>query len=76
MKNNLNSQAKLNFQQLISIVKKLRSSGGCAWDKAQTSDSLIPYFIEEVYELIKNAEPDAFPDEFSKDLKEICNLML
>ena len=56
MKNNLNSQAKLNFQQLISIVKKLRSSEGCDWDKAQTSDSLIPYFIEEVYELIDSID--------------------
>jgi|TARA_Y100001949_G_scaffold176491_1_gene189872 tetrapyrrole methylase family protein/MazG family protein len=56
LKNNLNSQAKLNFQQLISIVKKLRSSEGCDWDKAQTSDSLIPYFIEEVYELIDSID--------------------
>jgi len=56
LKNNLNSQAKLNFQQLISIVKKLRSSEGCDWDKAQTSDSLVPYFIEEVYELIDSID--------------------
>ena len=40
------------FQQLNDIVNKLRSPGGCEWDRAQTANSLIPYFIEEVYELI------------------------
>ena len=52
MKNNLDKQIKMNFHELVKIIKKLRSSKGCDWDKSQTSDSLLPYFIEEVYELI------------------------
>ena len=40
------------FQDLNDIVNKLRNPGGCDWDRAQTANSLIPYFIEEVYELI------------------------
>ena len=34
----------------------LRSPKGCEWDKAQTTSSLIPFFIEEVYELIEGID--------------------
>ena len=50
------------FQELNDIVNKLRNPGGCDWDRAQTANSLIPYFIEEVYELI---------DEIEKKVPEI-----
>ena len=56
MKNNLDKQIKMNFQELVNIIKILRSSEGCDWDKSQTSDSLLPYFIEEVYELIDSID--------------------
>ena len=49
LRKNEDGYVKLNFQQLVRIVKKLRGSEGCDWDKAQTSDSLLPYFIEEVW---------------------------
>ena len=53
-KNNNNEFSK--FGNLVGIVKKLRSPDGCDWDKAQTRNSLIPYFIEEVYELIESID--------------------
>ena len=53
------------FQELNDIVNKLRNPGGCDWDKAQTANSLIPYFIEEVYELI-----DGIDKKDSKNIKE------
>ena len=56
MKNNLNEQTGTNFDKLVQLVEILRSEGGCDWDKAQTSDSLLPYFIEEVYELIDSID--------------------
>tara|TARA_E500000075_G_scaffold36099_1_gene32387 strand:- start:1299 stop:2042 length:744 start_codon:yes stop_codon:yes gene_type:complete len=40
------------IENLLSTIKKLRSDNGCEWDKKQTSESLIPYLIEEVYEVI------------------------
>ena len=55
MKKNKNSEFS-NFGDLVEIVKKLRSPDGCDWDKAQTRNSLIPYFIEEVYELIESID--------------------
>ena len=65
MNNNLNEQIKSNFQKLINIVKKLRSPEGCDWDKTQTTGSLVPYFIEEVYELIESID-----NKNSENLKE------
>ena len=53
-KNNNNEFSK--FEKLIDLVKKLRSPDGCDWDKVQTRNSLIPYFIEEVYELIESID--------------------
>ena len=56
MNNNSDEQLKSNFQNLINIIIKLRSPDGCDWDKSQTSNSLLPYFIEEVYELIDSID--------------------
>ena len=55
MKKNNNNEF-LNFGDLVEIVKKLRSPDGCDWDKAQTRNSLVPYFIEEIYELIESID--------------------
>ena len=41
------------LNNLIQIVAKLRSpSEGCPWDLAQTHESLIPYILEEAYEVV------------------------
>ena len=56
MKNNINKQPITNFERLVQLVKTLRSEDGCDWDKIQTSGSLIPYLIEEVYELIDSID--------------------
>ena len=56
MKNNIKDETITNFEKLVQLVKILRSEHGCDWDKVQTSDSLIPYFIEEVYELIDSID--------------------
>tara|TARA_B100001540_G_scaffold309202_1_gene325037 strand:+ start:3130 stop:3924 length:795 start_codon:yes stop_codon:yes gene_type:complete len=53
------------LKQLIEIVKKLRAPDGCDWDNVQTSKSLIPYLLEETYEVI-----EAIETEDSKLLKE------
>lgn len=41
------------MQQLIEVVAQLRSpEGGCPWDLQQTPETLIPYIIEEAYEVV------------------------
>ncbi|MCP3677240.1 MAG: nucleoside triphosphate pyrophosphohydrolase, partial [Deltaproteobacteria bacterium] len=44
------SQKTLN--ELISIMERLRAPGGCPWDREQTTESLVPFIIEEAYEVI------------------------
>ena len=44
------------LDKLREIVKKLRSPEGCDWDKEQTHESLTPYLLEEVYEVIEAIE--------------------
>ena len=44
------------FEELVKIVSKLRDPGGCQWDREQTSQSLIPFLIEETYELIESID--------------------
>ena len=46
------------LERLISIVKKLRAPDGCDWDNVQTSKSLTPYLLEEVYEVIEAIETE------------------
>lgn len=42
-----------NINDLIEIVKVLRSENGCPWDKVQTHESIRNSLIEEVYEVIE-----------------------
>ena len=46
------------LNKLIDIVKRLREPDGCDWDNIQTSKSLIPYLLEETYEVIEAIEKD------------------
>lgn len=54
-----------SFEELISIIKTLRGENGCAWDKVQTFDSLIPCFLEESYEVV-----DAISNKDYRNIKE------
>jgi XTP/dITP diphosphohydrolase len=37
---------------LVAVMDRLRSPGGCPWDREQTHASLAKYLLEEAYELI------------------------
>ena len=41
------------FNQLKEVIATLRGPKGCPWDRKQTHETLRPYAIEEVYELIE-----------------------
>jgi nucleoside triphosphate diphosphatase len=40
-----------SVRELLAIMERLRSPGGCPWDRVQTFASLAPYAIEESYEV-------------------------
>jgi len=43
----------IEFKRLIKIMEKLRGKNGCPWDKKQNHKTLLPYLLEETYELIE-----------------------
>ena len=49
-------QAAEKFINLLEIVETLRGPDGCPWDKEQTNESLLPYFLEEAYELMESVD--------------------
>lgn len=42
--------------ELIAVMDRLRSPGGCPWDARQTHDSLVEYLLEEAYETAEAIE--------------------
>lgn len=44
------------FNQFVEIMERLRSPGGCPWDREQDYLTLRRYIIEEAYELIEAIE--------------------
>ncbi len=56
---------RYSFRDLIDVMEKLRSPEGCPWDRKQTHESLLPYLLEETYEVI-----DAVKKGKDEDLRE------
>ncbi|MBC8479595.1 MAG: nucleoside triphosphate pyrophosphohydrolase, partial [FCB group bacterium] len=50
------TRACRQFNRLIEILNRLRAKDGCEWDREQTSESLVPYLLEEAYEVIEAIE--------------------
>jgi MazG family protein len=46
----------LRLLELVAIMDRLRSPGGCPWDAEQTHASLVTYLLEEAYEAIEALE--------------------
>ena len=40
--------------ELMDVVERLRSEQGCPWDRQQTAQSLLPYLLEETYEVMES----------------------
>ena len=63
------------FAQLVAIVARLRDpQAGCPWDLAQTHESLVPYAIEEAYEVaaaIRSGETRAIAEELGDLLLQV-----
>jgi tetrapyrrole methylase family protein/MazG family protein len=48
----------MRLKALIDIVKRLRGPEGCPWDREQTRESLKPFLVEELHELIDAIDAD------------------
>ena len=59
-----------SWDDLVEIMARLRR--GCPWDREQTHESLLPYLIEETYEVVEAVEEN---DE-SALVEELGDLLL
>ncbi|HEX7597635.1 MAG TPA: nucleoside triphosphate pyrophosphohydrolase, partial [Polyangia bacterium] len=41
-----------NLSLLVGLMQRLLAPGGCPWDREQTLASLLPYLVEETYEVV------------------------
>ena len=64
-----------NINDLLAIMATLRDpQHGCAWDQAQTYQSIVPYTLEEAYEVadtIERGAIDELPDELGDLLFQV-----
>ncbi len=49
-------KAMYNMRDLVAIMRHLRGEKGCPWDRAQDHQSLMPYLLEETYEVLEAIE--------------------
>ncbi len=60
---------------VVAVMDRLRSPGGCPWDAAQTHASLKPYLLEEAYEAyaaLEDADPVALREEMGDVLLQVA----
>ena len=63
-------KAAKDFVKLLEIVETLRGPDGCPWDREQTYESLLPYFLEETYEVIESVDEKNW-DTFKEELGDV-----
>ena len=54
----ITEKSSYDIQDLVNIMKILRSENGCSWDREQTHKSLKKGVLEEAYEVVDAAEQD------------------
>ena len=55
---------------VVAVMDRLRSPGGCPWDAEQTHASLMPYLLEEAYEAYQALE-DGDPVGLREELGDV-----
>lgn len=69
------NEAAQVFREFVSVIKALRTPDtGCPWDLEQDHQTLRPYLIEEVYEVldaIDQGDDPAFKDELGDLLLQV-----
>ncbi len=62
------------FLDLVEVMDRLRSPGGCPWDAEQTHATLVKYLLEEVYETaeaIEDGDTTALREELGDVLLQV-----
>jgi len=57
-------------QKLVGLMQRLLAPDGCPWDREQTLQTLVPYLVEETYEVI-DALADGTPADHREELGDL-----
>jgi tetrapyrrole methylase family protein/MazG family protein len=63
-------QTGAGVSRLVGLMQRLLAPGGCPWDREQTLQSLIPYLVEETYEVI-DALNEGTVDDHREELGDL-----
>ncbi len=67
-------QVESSVSNVVDIMATLRGPEGCPWDREQTTESLKPYLLEEVYEVLEAIDandPNSLKEELGDLLLQI-----
>jgi tetrapyrrole methylase family protein/MazG family protein len=59
-----------DFNNLVTLMARLRGPDGCPWDRKQTTKSLKPFLVEECYEVV-DALDEGTPDKIKEELGDL-----
>lgn len=65
-----------NFDELTSVMARLRAPGGCPWDREQTYESLSQYLLEECYETFDAIQEATATGETHNLVEELGDVLL
>lgn len=69
-------EKKYSYEELLEIIKVLRSENGCPWDKVQTHESLKPCMMEEAAELLASIRIFDQTGNFENMREELGDVLL
>ena len=53
MAGSFQTKDRYTLEDLLAIMERLRSPGGCPWDREQTHESIATDFLEETHEALE-----------------------
>lgn len=63
-------EEQYTFEDLYELIRKLRSPGGCPWDREQTHQSLVKPMLEEAYEAVDAIEQNRV-DKMTEEMGDV-----
>jgi MazG family protein len=63
-------QTGAEVTKLVGLMQRLLAPDGCPWDREQTLETLVPYLVEETYEVV-DALADGDADDHCEELGDL-----
>ena len=63
-------QTGAEVTKLCGLMQRLLAEGGCPWDREQTLETLVPYLVEETYEVV-DALAEGDVDDHREELGDL-----